>query len=334
MASRCFICSPPSDLAALRWEGFLWLGLLAGHRHTGRPGRSLAGRLCRRASCGWPPSRSRPSSIARAASGSERTSRCSRGQHHHPLIVAFVISWAPSCSRTGSRCSLELGLAEGAVGSASAAAGLLAGRRHPIIAILFLTVTAGIGAILGAQSMLATLAMFVTGSLLLCHDTDLVMPGGIHACPGPRRDLAIATAWPRQRRRSIRVWPKRSLRPVLIASASARDTSRPTPRFNPQDLGRRGSIGSTAGRGSSSPCACGSSTSRCSRPSHIIAGRSPSRPSPAPRARCRPPPGDPRPVIAPIDRLLPKKFSLISLVRQEGHPAHRQHHRGDGLPVH
>src|SRR5712691_10955869 len=62
----------------------------------------------------------------------------------------------------------KLGLAEGAVGSVLAAVGTaLPETMIPIIAILFSGQThsteIGVGAILGAPFMLATLAMFVTG---------------------------------------------------------------------------------------------------------------------------------------------------------------------------
>src|SRR5262245_57653073 len=62
----------------------------------------------------------------------------------------------------------KLGLAEGAVGSVLAAVGTaLPETMIPIIAILFASGAhhdeIGVGAILGAPFMLATLAMFVTG---------------------------------------------------------------------------------------------------------------------------------------------------------------------------
>src|SRR6185503_2225606 len=62
----------------------------------------------------------------------------------------------------------KLGLAEGAVGSVLAAVGTaLPETMIPIVAILFATEAhsdeIGVGAILGAPFMLATLAMFVTG---------------------------------------------------------------------------------------------------------------------------------------------------------------------------
>ena len=66
----------------------------------------------------------------------------------------------------------KLGLAEGAVGSVLAAVGTaLPETMIPIVAILFGTGDAsdevGVGAILGAPFMLATLAMFVTGAAVL-----------------------------------------------------------------------------------------------------------------------------------------------------------------------
>src|SRR5512135_2121018 len=62
----------------------------------------------------------------------------------------------------------KLGLAEGAVGSVLAAVGTaLPETTIPIVAILFSSSAhaseVGLGAILGAPFMLATLAMFVTG---------------------------------------------------------------------------------------------------------------------------------------------------------------------------
>ena len=67
---------------------------------------------------------------------------------------------------------LKLGLAEGAVGSVLAAVGTaLPETMIPIIAILFSASASssevGVGAILGAPFMLATLAMFVTGVAVL-----------------------------------------------------------------------------------------------------------------------------------------------------------------------
>src|SRR5919206_3992762 len=66
----------------------------------------------------------------------------------------------------------KLGLAEGAVGSVLAAVGTaLPETMIPIVAIIFGSEVhsgeIGIGAILGAPFMLATLAMFVTGAAVL-----------------------------------------------------------------------------------------------------------------------------------------------------------------------
>jgi cation:H+ antiporter len=68
----------------------------------------------------------------------------------------------------------KLGLAEGAVGSVLAAVGTaMPETMIPIIAILFATGEAsheiGVGAVLGAPFMLATLAMFVTGVAVLAR---------------------------------------------------------------------------------------------------------------------------------------------------------------------
>jgi cation:H+ antiporter len=66
----------------------------------------------------------------------------------------------------------KLGLAEGAVGSVLAAVGTaLPETMIPVVAILFATgehsAEVGLGAILGAPFMLATLAMFVTGAAVM-----------------------------------------------------------------------------------------------------------------------------------------------------------------------
>ena len=91
----------------------------------------------------------------------------------------------------------KLGLAEGAVGSVLAAVGTaLPETMIPLIAILFGGGAAanevGIGAILGAPFMLATLAMFVTGVAILAtrrsRKTGEVMPV-VTAGPGPRHAL-------------------------------------------------------------------------------------------------------------------------------------------------
>ena len=90
------------------------------------------------------------------------------------LIVAFVIilMGAELFTNGIEWFGRKLGLAEGAVGSVLAAVGTaLPETMIPIIAILFATGDAahavGIGAILGAPFMLATLAMFVTGAAVL-----------------------------------------------------------------------------------------------------------------------------------------------------------------------
>src|SRR6266550_3712121 len=79
----------------------------------------------------------------------------------------------------------KLGLAEGAVGSVLAAVGTaLPETMIPIVAILFSgqahSAEIGVGAILGAPFMLATLAMFVTGLAVMVQarrrDAGDVMP--------------------------------------------------------------------------------------------------------------------------------------------------------------
>ncbi len=86
------------------------------------------------------------------------------------LLASFVIILAGAELFTNSIewFGRKLGLAEGAVGSVLAAVGTaLPETMIPIIAILFSTgehaEDIGVGAILGAPFMLATLAMFVTG---------------------------------------------------------------------------------------------------------------------------------------------------------------------------
>jgi len=90
------------------------------------------------------------------------------------LALAFVIILAGAELFTNSIewFGRKLGLAEGAVGSVLAAVGTaLPETMIPIIAIVFATGEAaeeiGVGAILGAPFMLATLAMFVTGVAVL-----------------------------------------------------------------------------------------------------------------------------------------------------------------------
>ena len=90
------------------------------------------------------------------------------------LVIAFVVILLGAELFTNGIewFGHKLGLAEGAVGSVLAAVGTaLPETMIPIIAILFSaghsTYEVGIGAILGAPFMLATLAMFVTGAAVL-----------------------------------------------------------------------------------------------------------------------------------------------------------------------
>jgi cation:H+ antiporter len=90
------------------------------------------------------------------------------------LALAFVVILAGAELFTNGIewFGLKLGLAEGAVGSVLAAVGTaLPETMIPIIAILFAagasSTEVGVGAILGAPFMLATLAMFVTGVAVL-----------------------------------------------------------------------------------------------------------------------------------------------------------------------
>src|SRR5215210_1034990 len=86
------------------------------------------------------------------------------------LLASFVIILAGAELFTNGIewFGRKLGLAEGAVGSVLAAVGTaLPETMIPIVAILFASgehsEDVGLGAILGAPFMLATLAMFVTG---------------------------------------------------------------------------------------------------------------------------------------------------------------------------
>ena len=97
----------------------------------------------------------------------------------------------------------KLKLAEGAVGSVLAAVGTaLPETMIPVIAILFGTGDAshavGIGAILGAPFMLATLAMFVTGAAVLIYrrrrPTGATMPVSTRVLAHDMRYFAIAYA--------------------------------------------------------------------------------------------------------------------------------------------
>ena len=93
----------------------------------------------------------------------------------------------------------KLGLAEGAVGSVLAAVGTaLPETMIPIIAILFVDGEAhsdeiGVGAILGAPFMLATLAMFVTGRRGACTRPGSRPDGDVMPVDtaGPRRGHAV-----------------------------------------------------------------------------------------------------------------------------------------------
>ena len=103
----------------------------------------------------------------------------------------------------------KLELAEGAVGSVLAAVGTaLPETMIPIIAILFASGEAshavGIGAILGAPFMLATLAMFVTGIAVLAsarrRSTGDTMQVDTHVLAHDMRYFAIAYALADRRR--------------------------------------------------------------------------------------------------------------------------------------
>jgi cation:H+ antiporter len=90
------------------------------------------------------------------------------------LVIAFLVILAGAELFTNGIewFGHKLGLAEGAVGSVLAAVGTaLPETMIPIIAILFASgessAEVGVGAILGAPFMLATLAMFVTGIAVL-----------------------------------------------------------------------------------------------------------------------------------------------------------------------
>src|SRR5262245_25357978 len=95
----------------------------------------------------------------------------------------------------------KLGLAEGAVGSVLAAVGTaLPETMIPIIAILFSgeehSDEIGVGAILGAPFMLATLAMFVTGVAVMYQarhrESGDVMPVDTRVLGADVRTFAIA----------------------------------------------------------------------------------------------------------------------------------------------
>ena len=119
------------------------------------------------------------------------------------LIVAFVIIlFGAELFTNGIEWfGHKLKLAEGAVGSVLAAVGTaLPETMIPIIAILFGTGDAshavGIGAILGAPFMLATLAMFVTGVAVLAvargRPSGSVMPVSTSVLAHDMRYFAIA----------------------------------------------------------------------------------------------------------------------------------------------
>jgi cation:H+ antiporter len=119
------------------------------------------------------------------------------------LLVAFVIILAGAELFTNGIewFGHKLGLAEGAVGSVLAAVGTaLPETMIPIVAIIFggqaHSAEIGVGAILGAPFMLATLAMFVTGVAVMTQrggrptgDTMVVDPAVLGA---DMRTFAIA----------------------------------------------------------------------------------------------------------------------------------------------
>ncbi len=117
------------------------------------------------------------------------------------LIVSFVIILAGAELFTNGIewFGRKLQLAEGAVGSVLAAVGTaLPETMIPIIAILFGTGASshaiGVGAILGAPFMLATLAMFVTGVAVLdrrAQADDRRHDAGGHPRPRPRHALLL-----------------------------------------------------------------------------------------------------------------------------------------------
>lgn len=121
------------------------------------------------------------------------------------LVIAFVVILIGAELFTNGIewFGRKLELAEGAVGSVLAAVGTaLPETMIPIIAILFATGEAanevGIGAILGAPFMLATLAMFVTGVAVLTvargRGTDDVMRVDTTVLAHDMRYFAIAYA--------------------------------------------------------------------------------------------------------------------------------------------
>ena len=199
------------------------------------------------------------------------------------LIIAFLIILLGAELFTNSIewFGRKLNLAEGAVGSVLAAVGTaLPETMIPIIAILFATGEAsnevGVGAILGAPFMLATLAMFVTGVAVLFvrnrRTTGDTMPVDTKVLSHDMGYFAVAYA--HRHRRGLpaartglaqvdrRGGPARDLRLVRQGPLRGRCLGGPG---GPD--ARSGSIAWTAAptaRIRPSP-ACGSSTCRCSR---------------------------------------------------------------------
>ena len=119
------------------------------------------------------------------------------------LVASFVIILAGAELFTNGIewFGRKLGLAEGAVGSVLAAVGTaLPETMIPIIAIIFSTgehaEEIGVGAILGAPFMLATLAMFVTGLAVMIQarkrDSGDVMPVDTAVLGADMRTFAIS----------------------------------------------------------------------------------------------------------------------------------------------
>jgi cation:H+ antiporter len=119
------------------------------------------------------------------------------------LLGSFVVILAGAALFTNGIewFGRKLGLAEGAVGSVLAAVGTaLPETMIPIVAILFATGDAshevGVGAILGAPFMLATLAMFVTGLAVVAvarrRPNGDVMVVDAHVLATDMRTFAIA----------------------------------------------------------------------------------------------------------------------------------------------
>jgi len=119
------------------------------------------------------------------------------------LVASFVIILAGAELFTNGIewFGRKLGLAEGAVGSVLAAVGTaLPETMIPIIAILFATgehsEDIGVGAILGAPFMLATLAMFVTGVAVMIQarkrEAGDVMPVDTKVLGADMRTFAIS----------------------------------------------------------------------------------------------------------------------------------------------